>query len=639
MAKLSFLNVWLWSCFVLFATVAQAQKPDSTWYQLRTVEVFGKPAEVYAAGSRVVHLDSTYLSNYTSASLAQALQARTPIYFKSYGASGIATVAFRGTNASQTAVLWNGLHISSPTLGQTDFATLPISGIGDVALQHGAAGATYGSGAIGGAVLLNSPKYKAKGFATDVQAEAGSFGRYFANGSINYGSSKIQAGTSIFYREAANNFKYKDITRYGAPEVRQQHAAAEQLGLTQDLSWQATQNTRLAFHGWYTTADRQVQPAMGSAANDARQQDDNLRLMVTLDHESSWGQTEVKVAYFSDYLHYTNNTVNSVADVNTYQLQAEQAYTYDNKWSLRGGVNLQHFLAKSSGYDSPKTENRAAAFALLRYDPSTNLKLSLNLRQALVEGYNPKPTPALGLDWKFYNHNQNQLSLKGNVAGSYRVPTLNDRFWVGAGNPDLKPEQGWSYETGLRHLLIIGNAFLLETELTAYHMLVNDWIQWYPDASGRWRPVNLFKIRSEGVEASTKATATLGKTKLSATAGYTYTSSVQKEVYEGNGDKGKQLMYVPRHKALLNTEVTNNGWSLLGNLNYTGLLYTTNSESAYLDGFVLLDLALSKRLKLQNNTLILSLRTDNLTNTVYQTMAFHAMPPRGYTFSLRFIIP
>ena len=624
---------------MLVAHSVQAQKPDSTWHQLRTVEVFGKPAEVYAAGSRVAHLDSSYLSNYTSASLAQALQARTPIYLKSYGVSGIATVSFRGTNASQTAVLWNGLNISSPTLGQTDFSTLPISGIGDVALQHGAAGATYGSGAIGGAVLLNSPKYNTKGFAADVQAEAGSFGRYFANGSINYGSGKIQAGTSIFYREAANNFKYKDITRYGAPELRQQHAASEQFGLTQDLSWKAGQNTMLALHGWYTTADRQVQPAMGSSANNARQQDDNLRLMATLDHESNWGQTEVKAAYFTDYLHYTNNTVSSLADVSTYQLQAEQAYTYGNKWSLRGGVNLQRFIAESSGYAGRKTENRAAAFALLRYDPTANLKLSLNLRQAFVEGYNPKPTPALGIDWKFYNHNQNQLSIKGNVAGSYRVPTLNDRFWVGAGNPELKPEQGWSFETGLRHLLILGNTFLLETELTAYHMLVNDWIQWYPDASGRWRPVNLFKVRSEGVEASTKATATLGRVKLNATTGYTYTSSEQMEVYEGNGDKGKQLMYVPRHKAILNTEAVYNGWSLLGNLNYTGLRYTTNSESAFIDEFILLDLALSKRMKLQNNTLILGLRADNLANTVYQTMAFHAMPPRGYTFSLRFIIP
>ncbi|MBC5992885.1 TonB-dependent receptor plug domain-containing protein [Pontibacter cellulosilyticus] len=640
MARFSFLKVWLLGCCLSIAPIALAQQQDTTRHQLHTVEVFGKPAEVYAAGSRVAQLDSSYLDTYASGSLAQALQARTPLYLKSYGVSGISTVAFRGTNASQTAILWNGLNISSPTLGQTDFATLPVSGFGNVAVQYGPAAATYGSGAIGGAVLLNSPDYKGEGFGADVQTETGSFGRYFGSSNVKYGTTKVQAGTGLYYGQAANNFKYKDLTRYQTPEVRQENAAVSQYGITQDLVWQLAAATKFALHGWYTFADREVQPAMGSAANKAQLQDKNLRLMAELEHNSRYGQTAVKAALFNDYLQYTSNTTaSSISDVNTYQLQAEQAYTHGNRWSLRGGINLQHFAATNSGYAGEQSENRASAFALLRYDPASNLKLSLNLRQAIIEGYNPKPTPALGFDWKFYNDNINQLSLKGNVAGSYRAPTLNDRFWVGAGNPDLKPEQGWSYESGLRHLFILGNTLLLETELTAYHMLIDDWIQWSPDAGGRWRPVNLFRVAAEGIEANTKATITLGEAKLSATAGYTYTSSEQAKVYEGSGNKGNQLMYVPRHKAVLGAVAAYKGWSVLSNLNYTGIRYTNNSESNYLKDFMLLDLALSKRLQLHTHNLVLTLRSDNVTNATYQTMAYHAMPPRGYTFSLRFIIP
>ncbi len=619
--------------------MALAQQPDTTRHQLRTVEVFGKPAEVYAAGSRVVQLDSSYLSTYASGSLAEALMARTPIYFKSYGVSGISTVAFRGTNASQTAVLWNGLNISSPTLGLTDFSTLPLSSFGDVSVQYGPAGATHGSGAIGGAVLLNSPKYNRRGFGAEIQAEAGSFGRYAGSGSIKYGKGKLQAVTGLYYKQAANNFKYKDLTGFRKPEVRQKNAAVEQYGLTQDFNWQVSENTKLALHSWYTFADREVQPAMGSASNNDQQKDENLRLMAALEHNSRWGQTAVKAAYFNDYLHYNKTGAVSEADVNTYQVLAEQSYTYSNRWSLRGGVNLQHFSAANDGYAGTASDNRASVFALLRYDPTSALKLSLNLRQAFVEGYNPKPTPALGFNWKFYNDNKNQLSIKGNMSGSYRVPTLNDRFWLGAGNPDLKPEQGWSYESGLHHLLILGNTLLLETELTGYYMLVDDWIQWMPDGSGPWRPVNLLKVNAKGIEASTKATATVGKTKIGATLGYTYTSSEQAEVYEGSGDKGKQLMYVPRHKAVLGADASCKGWTLLGNLNYTGLRYTSNSESTYLNSFILLDVALSKRLQLHKHALVLTLKSDNVTNAEYQTMAYHAMPPRGYTFSLRFIIP
>ncbi len=616
-----------------------AAQQDTTQHQLRTVQVFGKPAEVYAAGSRVVQVDSAYLSTYSSGTLAEALQARTPIYFKSYGASGTSTVAFRGTNASQTAVLWNGLNIAPATLGQSDFSTLPLSGIGEVAVQHGAAAATYGSGAIGGAVLLNSAKYKTARLSGDVKLEAGSFGRYFGSGSAGYSTKKFSFGVSAYGQLAKNDFKYKDLTRFGTPEVRQDNAQVEQHGFTKDLSWQISPQTQLAVHGWYTFSDRELQPAMGSAYADARQRDESLRLMAELQHQSRFGQTDIKLAYFNEYLHYTDLSNDSKSEVDTYQLQAEQTFTRGERWSLRGGLNMQHFVADNDGYAAQQDENRASLFALFRYNPVQPLQLSLNLRQALVEGFNPPPTPALGFNWKFFNSNQHQVSLKGNASGSYRVPTLNDRFWAGTGNPDLKPEQGWSYELGLRHVLVQGNTFLLETEATAYHMLVDDWIQWSPGNTGAWRPVNLQKVESKGIELSTTATSTLREVKLSSTAGYTYTSSEQVEVYEGNGDEGKQLMYVPRHKAILSAEANYRNWRLLGNLNYTGLRYTSNSETNNLDSFILLNLALSRKLQLGQHSLLLTLRSDNMTNAAYQTMAYRAMPPRGYTFSLRFIIP
>ncbi|MCX2738456.1 TonB-dependent receptor plug domain-containing protein [Pontibacter anaerobius] len=638
MARFSFLNVWLCACLSTVATTAVSQQ-DTTQHQLLTVEVFGKPAEVYAAGSRVVQVDSAFLSTYSSGSLAEALQARTPIYFKSYGASGSSTVAFRGTNASQTAVLWNGLHIVPATLGQADFSTLPLSGLGEVAVQHGAAAANYGSGAIGGAVLLNSPKYRTHGFVGDIKLETGSFGRYFGSGSAGYSSKSFSYGLSAYGQLAENNFKYKDLSRFGTPEVRQQHAQVQQQGFTQDLSWQLSPRTGLALHGWYTSSDRELPPAMGSSDAEAQQKDENLRLMVELQHESQLGQTSIKAAYFNDYLHYTDRSTDSESGVETYQLQAEQTYTYGERWSLRGGLNLQHFEAKNDGYSGQKDENRASLFALFRFDPLQPLQLSLNLRQALAEGYNPPLTPALGFNWKFFNSNQHQVSLKGNVSGSYRLPTLNDRFWAGAGNPNLKPEEGWNYELGLRHVLVQGNAFLLETEVTGYYMLIDDWIQWTPSSTGLWRPMNLQKVESKGIELSSTASATVGEVTLNSTVGYTYTSSEQVEVYEGSGDLGRQLMYVPHHKAILSAEAKYKNWSLLGNLNYTGLRYTSNSETSHLKDFILLNLALSRKLQLGQNTLLLTLRSDNVANTEYQTMAYRPMPPRSYTFSLRFIIP
>nr|WP_256488461.1 TonB-dependent receptor [Pontibacter sp. HSC-36F09] len=607
-------------------------------YHLRTVEIFGKPAEVFASGSRVSTLDSSFIRTYASGSIADALQVRTPVFLKTNGPSGISTPSFRGTSATHTAVLWNGLNISQPALGQSDMSLLPLSSIGNIAVQHGAAGATYGSGAIGGAVLLNSPTQQEPGFGAEIFQEVGSFGRYFSSASARYSGQKVSVALGGYYLAAENDFSFRDYGRIGAPTRRQDQAQVAQHGFTQDVSWQLSPNTRLALHGWYTYADREVPPALAAANTNAKQLDRNLRLMTELNHSSNWGETSVKAAVFNDYLRYTDNSNNSLTDINTYQVQAEQTYTYARRWSLRGGLNLQHFEADVQGYGRQVTEDRASAFLLFRYDPSKRLDLSLNLRQAFVKGYNPTPAPTLGANWLLLEQNEHKLYLKGNVSGSYRVPTLNERFWQPGGNPDIKPEQGWSYETGLRHCYTWGRV-QLESEMSVYRMLVDNWIQWMPVTSSYWTPRNLQKVRSQGIELSSRASTSSGDWRLAATGAYTYTSSEQVKAYEGTQELNRQLAHVPLHKVQLGTDISFRTWTLLGNLTHTGLRYTDNSNAGSLPGYTLLNLAVHKKFNLGQYQFVASVRSDNVTNRAYTVLENVPMPPRSLAAGLRFVIP
>ena len=615
-----------------------AAQQDTAQYELRVVEIFGKPAEVYAVGSRVVSLDSAFLQANSSRSLTDALQQRTPIYFKTYGASGISSVSFRGTGATHTAVLWNGLNIAMPSLGQSDFATIPVSGVGAVAVQHGSASSNYGNGAIGGAVLLYSPEYNGQGFGAELQQQASSFGNYFSNAAVHYAGKKLSVGGSGYWQLAQNKFKYKDISRFGAPERTQDHARVQQHGFTQDLVWHLTPKRNLALRSWYTHTDREVQPTLGAANSNAKQLDQNLRLLAEFDNRSRWGETSIKAGYFSDFLRFTDNNTFSETDIKTYQVQAEQTYTYGQRWSLRGGLNLQRFEADVQGYGGQVEENRAAAFALFRFDPIEPLQLSLNLRQQFIKGYNPAPTPTLGASWRFFAQGEHQLYLKGNVSGSYRVPTLNERFWRPGGNPNLKPEQGWNYESGLRHTYTLGR-LQLESEATLYRMLVDNWVQWMPGTAAYWSPVNLQKVRSQGIELSSRISKRIDELTTAVTAGYTYTSAEQIASYEGPGELDRQLAYVPLHKATLATDATFRSWSFISSLNYTGKRYTNNTNTGSLPGFALLDLALNKSLKLGEQTLVATARVDNATDTRYTTMQNQPMPGRQYTLGLRFIIP
>ena len=84
--------------------------------------------ERFAVGSQRLEVDSAALAQYRGGTAADVLGARLVLYIKNYGPGQLATLSLRGTSAQHTAVLWNGLNIALPTLGQNDLALLPISG-------------------------------------------------------------------------------------------------------------------------------------------------------------------------------------------------------------------------------------------------------------------------------------------------------------------------------------------------------------------------------------------------------------------------------------------------------------------------------------------------------------------------------
>ena len=95
---------------------------------LSVVTVRATLPERFLAGQKIQRINSTTLLQFRFGLLTDLLQFNTPLAFKSYGPGQLATVSFRGTSANHTAVLWNGIDINQPNLGQTDFSTLPVAG-------------------------------------------------------------------------------------------------------------------------------------------------------------------------------------------------------------------------------------------------------------------------------------------------------------------------------------------------------------------------------------------------------------------------------------------------------------------------------------------------------------------------------
>ena len=146
----------------LAATITAQEKPAGNgWWNnnpslvmpIREVGVTGiRPMK--EIGVQKTQLDTLVLHESIALSMADVLTFNTAIFIKQYGRATLSTVAFRGTAASHTQVMWNGMRINSPMLGMTDFSMIPSYFVDDATLLHGTSSLNVGGGGRGVAITL-----------------------------------------------------------------------------------------------------------------------------------------------------------------------------------------------------------------------------------------------------------------------------------------------------------------------------------------------------------------------------------------------------------------------------------------------------------------------------------------------------
>ena len=606
--------------------------------------------ERFAVGSRQLELDSVVLAQYRGGTVADALQARTPLYLKSYGPGQLASISLRGTAARHTAVLWQGFTINLPSLGEADFALLPLGANSRVAVQLGPAAALYGSGAIGGVVLLNSEPDWRPGLHGSGQADAGSFGLRGGSLDARAASARVAVHVAAGYRQATNDYPYLyQEPRALVRRTLDNAALRHQWSLNQDVALRLGAAGELTAAAWLTDTDRQIQTAVSAAPAQTSERDQSRRLLLGYRRVASPSrQWAVRGAWFEDVLDYRDNGATDRSRVRTTQLQAEHTAALGRHATLRLGGEVQHFAARVDGYGPAEiTESRAAAFALLRADPAPGLRLSANLRQALLPGGAAPLTPTAGLEWdvlrpgradSLTNSPAHQLTAKVSVSRSYRAPTLNERYWRPGGRPDLRPETGQGFEGGARHRWQPAARTALTTELTAFEQLVDDWVQWLPDAAGIWSPRNLRQVRSRGLEASTalRWRPAAGRYELTAQAAYSLTATVKTQGSATDATPvGQQLAFVPRHQATISADQRWRGWLLSTSGTLTGRRYTDSAGSEFLPGYVVLGAALGHTWPVGQLALTGLLQVSNLLDHAYYSYPGRPAPPRAGQLSLR----
>ena len=584
---------------------------------------------------QVVDTATTRLATVTNA--AELMRKFSFGHIRSYGVGGVTTPSFRGTGASHTAVLWNGINIISPLNGQSDLSLLPINFIDDVQLQSGGSASLYGAGAIGGTIQFNNKAVFKQGLNVSLTENLGSFKTFFHGLSATWSGNRWISSTRLFRTRAENNFSFTNRNFSPPREEERQHNALQQRGVLQQNYFQVDKSNLLSLRLWYQDNHVEIpEPTTVSQPGKSTQRDYFFRSTLGWNHDYKNGHLFVQSAFVHHVLDYRNPPTSTIAisAFNSFINIIENTLDVGKDLEWTSGINVTHEAVEANELGNNPYRFREALYSALKYE-SARWRNVLSARQELVKDKYTPFAPSLGLEYKAHR----VISAFANVSRNYRIPTFNDLYWIDAvskGNPNLRMEQSWSEEAGFK-LTIPAKSFQFNGQLALFSNQVDDMIYWAQD-TGIWSPNNVRKAWTRGIESMGTLRKTAGRFRGEITQRYSYTLATTRAVYDPDKEDeiGNQLVFTPKHESGTTIRLTWSRWQLSVTNNYTGRQFTDDDNSVYyvLKAYNITNLWVSKDLSFNNMTIMIMTEINNLFDREVSVRPGYPLPGRNFKAGL-----
>lgn len=589
-------------------------------------------------------LDSFSLKINNTKSLADALNEQSTIHIKAYGNGNLATTSLRGGNANHTALLWNGINIQNPLLGQTDLSIVPIYFFDNVSVEYGGGSAMWGSGAIGGSILLQNKTMFNKGLQTKLQISTGSFNNKKINALLLLSYKKVVSQTKIYYTKCENNYTYKDTTDKLKPNKQISHANYISKGVMQELSFLMPHNQKINARLWYNNTDRNL-PSYSTEKSTKNQFDENLKFNADWNFNKNNFNAIVRLGMFNDKLNFTDSLayIFSNSTVHTIITESDNNYTLKNH-KLNFGINNTNYtttfvdrLIKNNTLPAHDTTienklNKTAIFLAYQLTLLNNkLLVNASARKEFLRETNIPFTGNAGIFYQVLK----QINLTINVNKTYRQPTLNDLYWPYGGNKNLKPETSYEIDAGLEFKKTKNN-WLLIANANYYNRKTNNWIIWLPSNSSiNWSPINILKVHSRGTETHTELTYHKKSFFTKIILNTAYTLSTNKAISGANDNSlNRQLIYTPRYNGNATLALGYKKINFLINQTYTGYRFIASDNTAWLYPYYLTNLKINYAFTTKQTTVNLFASVSNALNKNYQVVSNAPMPMRNYEIGI-----
>jgi len=600
---------------------ANAQVADTS-FALPQITVIATriPVNVAATPVRTQILNKHTLEESAASSVSSLLGLRTTLHVRSYGGV-LSSMSQRGASASHTLVLLNGSPILSPVSGQVDLSLLPLTLLNSIEVISGASSTLYGSNAIGGVINLVTDPITP---ALQLRVGTGSWGR--RTGSFNASGKRghLSGMISADFLEYEGDFQYMNQGLTPQQFTSREGADQNHQSLLSSVIWEKS-STKVQISGLYNNVERGIPTIHSTSPDSTRQWDESLRLSGQAIHSWTTASLHAKTQVERSKLRYSNPRWN-IDDIGRhFDATVDLSLQLPNllSWYLTTGIMSGLATVRNPNLEENLTEYRFASYfsgarTWNRFTIYPSARMDIYEKDHTTITVNPR----LGMNIAL--NSSSTLHLKGSAGRAFRMPTFNDRFYIPGGNPDLRPEKGWSFDTGL-----IWTSKILSAELTGFSLHMTDQIIWLPvENEFYWSPSNVQEVTNRGLETSINLNKQI-RTDLhiNGNALWTYTDS--------RGSGAMRLVPKTQFKAFTDLE-----WKFLAfqiGARYSGsqLLVTSTPDAPNtLDAYFLMD----TQIRFTLHPVKFRFIVDNLLDHHYENVPGNPLAPRSIRLDINYTL-
>jgi len=484
--------------------------------------------------------------------VADILRGEPGVSVAATGQPGSQTQVFlRGASPDGTLVLVDGIPVNNAFNNAFDFSTLPVNNIDRIEILRGPQSTLYGSEALGG--VINIVTKTGGGPPTgSAQIEYGSFNSLLARGTFLGSEGK-------FSFSADGSFHSTDNDRI--------NSAYQGINFSGHMSYKINDWLKASLLTTYLKSkDGSPNDIYTDDPNDSLK-NENFLIGLTLEADPfNWWNSKLTVShshergvfdepapnppyFFDDYSSAT------IADRNRVDFQNIFTLNEQNK-ILAGGT----FQDDSANYQDSfsaldRTVDTRSAYAQYDFMPVTRVTLTAGGRVDDSSAFGTHGTYQFG---GRFTAPKTETIFRANVGTGFLAPSIDDLYYPGSSNPNLKPEESFGWDIGFEQPLLDGK---FHFGSTFFH---NDYDNLIQFSGVTFAPENIGRARTFGLENFVSWTPL---TNFTARAAYTWLDT------EDLGT-GAELVRRPQNSGSLDLD-----WKICPRLEATGHALFTGSRT------------------------------------------------------------